>query len=139
MKIAIGTDYQITVRKGEINITKGILEMNDRTFNSQVLQSDKPVLVEFWAPWCGPCKSVGPVVEKLAEAHGDQIRFARCNVDNNPKSSEKLEIRGIPTLMFFKGGQLADKLIGMVSKLIIEDAIRKCLSGSELTKLLIGQ
>ena len=73
------------------------------------------------------------------EAHGDQISFARCNVDNNPKSFEKLEIRGIPTLMFFKGGQLADKLIGMVSKSIIEDAIRKCLSGSELTKLLIGQ
>jgi len=105
-----------------------ILEISDRTFDFRVLQSDKPVLVDFWAPWSGPCKSVGPVVEKLAETYSDHFRFARCNVDNNPKISEKLGIRGVPTLMFFKGGNLVDKLIGMVPKSIIEDTMRKCLS-----------
>ena len=139
MKIPIGSDDQITIRKGEINITTGIVEVNDCTFNSAVLQSDKPVLVEIWTPWCGPCKSVGPVIEKLADAYGDQFRFARCNVDNNPMIAAKLGIKGIPTLMFFKGGQLVDKLIGMVPRSTIEDAIRKCLSESGHTEPLIAQ
>jgi thioredoxin 1 len=138
MKISIGTDYQITIRKGEISITKGIFEITDRIFNSHVLQSDKPVLLEFWAPGYGPCESVGPVVEKLAEAYGDQFRFARCNVHNNPMIAGKLEIRGIPTLMFFKGGKLVDKLIGMVPKSTIEDAIIKCLSDSESAEPVIA-
>ena len=116
-----------------------ILEISDRTFDFRVLQSDKPVLVDFWAPWSGPCKSVGPVVEKLAEAYGDQFRFARCNVDKNPKISERLGIRGIPMLMVFNGGKLVDKLIGMVPKSIIEDAIRKCLSGSELAEPVVAE
>jgi thioredoxin 1 len=139
MKISFGIGDQITIKKGEISITKGILEINDHTFNSQVLQADKPVIVDFWAPWCGPCKSVGPVVEKLAEAHGDQFRFARCNVDNSPKIAKKLEIRGIPTLMLFKGGRIVDKLTGMVPKSTIEEAISRCLSGSELAKPVIAQ
>jgi thioredoxin 1 len=107
---------------------EAILEIDDRTFDSQVLQSDKPVLVDLWAPWCGPCNSIKPVVEKLAEAYGDQIQFARCNVDHNPKIPDKYGIKGIPTLMFFKGGQLVDKLTGLVPMSIIEDAIKDCLS-----------
>ena len=115
---------------------KDILEINDRTFNSQVLQSDKPVLVDLWAPWCGPCNSIEPVVEKLAGAYGDHIRFTRCNVDHNPKTSDRYGVKGIPTLMFFKGGKLVDKLTGLVPKSIIEDAISKCLSGSGLSEPL---
>jgi thioredoxin 1 len=115
---------------------KDILEINDRTFDSQVLQSDKPVLVDLWAPGCGPCNSIEPVVEKLAEAYGDQIRFTRCNVDHNPETPDKYGIKGIPTLLFFNGGKLIDKLTGLVPMSIIEDAIRKCLSGSELAEPL---
>jgi len=121
-----------------VTMKKNILDIDDRTFEPQVLRSDKPVLVDFWAPWCGPCNSIEPVVEKLAEAYGDQIRFARCNVDHNPKTPAKYGVKGIPTLMFFKGGKLVDKLTGMVPRSIIEDAIRKCLSGSELGEPIIA-
>jgi len=112
----------------KIAMEKDILEINDRTFDSQVLQSDKPLLVDFWAPWCGPCNSIEPVVEKLAEDYGDQIQFTRCNVDHNPKTPDKYGVKGIPTLMFFKGGKLVDKLTGLVPKSIIEDAIKNCLA-----------
>lgn len=130
MKIVTGTKEKKDQRR-KSSMAKGIVEINDRTFDSWVLQSDKPVLVDFWAPWSGPCKSIGPVVEKLAQTFFSQFCFAKCNVDNNPNISEKLGIRGVPTLMFFKGGNLVDKLIGMVPKSIVEDAIRRCLSGSE--------
>ena len=113
---------------------KDILEINDGIFDSQVLRSDKPVLVDFWAPWCGPCNSIEPVVEKLAEAYGDQIRFARCNVDHNPKTPDKYGIKGIPTLLFFKGGKLVDKLTGLVPMSIIEGALKNCLSEPERAK-----
>ena len=113
---------------------KDICEVDDYTFDSHVLQSDKPVLLDLWAPWCGPCNSIEPVVEKLAEAYGDQIRFTRCNVDQNPKSSNKYGIKGIPALMFFRGGKLVDKLTGLVPRSTIEDAIMKCLSGSKLVE-----
>ena len=79
---------------------KVILEINNRTFYSQVLQSDKPVLVDLWAPWCGPCNSIEPVVEKLAEAYSDQFRFARCNVDHNPQTPDKYGIKGIVSQLF---------------------------------------
>ena len=130
MKIAIGTDFEEStkIRKGDVTMKKVIMEIDDRTFDSQVLQSDSPVLVDFWAPWCGPCNSIEPVVEKLAGAYRNQIQFARCNVDHNPKTPDKYGVKGIPTLMFFKGGKLIDKLTGLVPKSIIEDAIKNCLA-----------
>ncbi len=117
---------------------KVILDIDDRTFDHMVLKSDKPVLVDLWAPWCGPCNSIEPVVEKLAEAYGDQLRFTRCNVDHNPKTPDKYGIKGIPTLMFFKGGKLVDKLTGLVPRSTIEDTIKNCLSGPERASSLLN-
>ena len=117
---------------------KKVMEIDDGTFDSHVLKSNKPVLVDLWASWCGPCNSIEPVVEKLAKAYGDQIRFARCNVDHNPKTPDKYGIKGIPTLLFFKGGKLVDKLTGLVPMSIIEGAIRKCLSASELDEPVLA-
>ena len=112
-------------------MTDEIFEVDDSSFDSQVLQSDKPVLVDFWAPWCGPCKAIGPVIEKLAETYSDRFRFAKCNVDDNPVTPGKYGIKAIPTLMFFKQGKMADKITGAVGQTQIENAIKKILSGAE--------
>ncbi|MGD8472288.1 MAG: thioredoxin [Desulfobacteraceae bacterium] len=112
-------------------MVKNILEIEDNNFDSEVLQSDKPVLVDFWAPWCGPCKAIGPAVEKLADIYADDFRFTKCNVDHNPTTPEKYGIRAIPTLMFFKQGQLVDKITGAVAPTQIEESIKKILSGTE--------
>ena len=108
-----------------------ILEIDDGSFDSQVLQSDKPVLVDFWAPWCGPCKAIGPAVEELAETYGDRFRFAKCNVDQNPETPEKYGIRAIPTLIFYNQGQVVDKITGAVGQTVLEDVIKRVLSGAE--------
>ena len=131
MKIAIGIDDKKTITKGDVTMGKGILEIGDNNFDSEVLQSDKPVLVDFWAPWCGPCKAIGPAVEKLAETYADEFRFTKCNVDLNPATPGKYGIRAIPTLMFFKQGQLVDKIIGAVAPIQIEEALKRILSGAE--------
>jgi len=105
----------------------GIKEIDDSSFNSEVLQSDKPVLVDFWAPWCGPCKAIGPVIEELAVTFGNQIKFAKCNVDDNPATPGKYGIKAIPTLIFFKGGAVVDQITGMVAKSKLEETINKIL------------
>jgi len=105
----------------------GVMEIEDSSFDSEVLQSEKPVLVDFWAPWCGPCKAIGPVVEELASDFGDKIKFAKCNVDNNPVTPGKFGIKAIPTLIIFKGGNVAEQITGMVAKSKLEEAINNVL------------
>jgi len=103
------------------------MEIEDNSFDTEVLQSDKPVLVDFWAPWCGPCKAIGPVVEELSESFGEQIKFTKCNVDNNPVTPGKYGIKAIPTLIFFKDGNVVEQITGMVAKSKLEDAINSML------------
>ncbi len=108
-------------------MAEGILDINDGSFDAEIMQSDKPALVDFWAPWCGPCKAIGPVIESLAGAFGDQVKFAKCNVDDNPVTPGKFGIKAIPTLIFFKDGQVVDQITGMVAKSKLEEAIQKLL------------
>ena len=112
-------------------MAQNLLEINDDSFEKQVLQADKPVLVDFWAPWCGPCKAIGPQVEKLAAIYGDQIIFAKCNADDSPQTTEKYGIKSIPTLLFFKDGNVFDKIVGMTNQAKIEDVLKNILTGGE--------
>ena len=108
-------------------MAEGIMEIDDGTFESEVLQADLPVLVDFWAPWCGPCKAIAPVIEELATDFGGKIKFAKLNVDDSPVTPGKYGIRAIPTLIFFKGGEVADQITGMVAKSKLEESINKVL------------
>ena len=111
-------------------MAEGILEIDDSNFDAEVLKSDKPVLIDFWAPWCGPCMAISPMVEQLAGEFGDKIKFVKCNVDDNPISPGKYGIRSIPTLMFFKDGNVVDQVIGIVAKAKLEEVINKILNQS---------
>ena len=92
------------------------LEINDANFEELVLKSTKPVLVDFWAEWCGPCRMVGPIVEELANEYGDKAIIGKVNVDHNPNISTNFGIRNIPTILFFKNGVVVDKQVGAVPK-----------------------
>ncbi len=104
-----------------------IMEIDDGNFETEVLKSDKPVMVDFWAPWCGPCKAIGPVVQDLANSFGDKIKFTKCNVDNSPVTPGKFGIKAIPTLIFFKDGDVVEQITGMVAKSKLEEAVNKLL------------
>ncbi len=106
-------------------MTEGVLEIEDSSFEAEVLQSEKPVLVDFWAPWCGPCRAIAPVVEELSGTFGDKIKFTKCNVDDNPVTPGKFGIKSIPTLILFDGGEIIDKVIGIVAKSKLEEMLNK--------------
>ena len=108
-------------------MAEGIMEIDDEGFDTEVLQADKPVVVDFWAPWCGPCRAIGPLMEEIAVTFNDKVKFTKCNVDNNPVTPGKYSIRSIPTLIFFKDGNVFDQVIGIVAKSKIEDIINKML------------
>jgi thioredoxin 1 len=117
-----------TPRKEFDMAEKNIIEISDGIFDQEVLKSDLPVLVDFWAPWCGPCRAIAPVIEELSTEYTDKLKFAKCNVDDNPKTPSQFGIRAIPTLIIFKAGKVSEQITGAVSKSQIAAAINKVLS-----------
>ena len=93
-----------------------IIHLTDDTFQAEVLDSDKPVLVDFWAEWCGPCRMIAPVLEEIADEHGDKIKIAKLNVDDNQKTPPSFGIMGIPTMIVFQGGEQKKKIVGAMPK-----------------------
>lgn len=103
------------------------LEFTDANFEELVLQSDKPVIVDFWAEWCGPCRMVGPIVNQLGEEYAGKAVVGKLNVDHNPGVTMKFGIRNIPTILFFKDGQQVDKQVGAVPRQVLEGKLQKLL------------
>lgn len=106
---------------------KNVIEIGDSTFEQEVLKSDTPVLVDFWAPWCGPCRAIAPVIDELAGEYSGKLKVAKCNVDDNPQTPSKYGIRAIPTLIIFKGGAVSEQITGAVAKSQISAAIDKAV------------
>ncbi|MEA5471139.1 thioredoxin [Spirulina sp. 06S082] len=102
-------------------------EVSDSTFKQEVLESNVPVLVDFWAPWCGPCRMVAPVVEEIANQYEGQVKVVKLNTDENPDIASQYGIRSIPTLMIFKGGQRVDMVVGAVPKTTLANTLEKYL------------
>ncbi|HZB89757.1 MAG TPA: thioredoxin [Terracidiphilus sp.] len=106
----------------------GVMEVSDATFDQEVLRSEQPVLVDFWAVWCGPCKLIAPVVDSLAATYAGKLKVAKFNVDENGATPSRYGIRGIPTLLFFKDGKVADQLVGYVPQNVIEEKVQRLLA-----------
>jgi thioredoxin 1 len=97
-------------------VSERIIQLSDDNFEQEVLQSAEPVLVDYWAEWCGPCKMIAPILNEIADEYNGKIRVAKLNIDDNPQTPPKYGIRGIPTLMLFKGGNVEATKVGAVSK-----------------------
>jgi thioredoxin len=97
-------------------MSQGIVHVTDESFDNEVLKSDSPVLVDYWAEWCGPCKLIAPVLEEIASEYSGRLKVAKLNIDENPDTPPKYGIRGIPTLMLFKNGQVEATKVGALSK-----------------------
>jgi thioredoxin 1 len=102
-----------------------ILQGSDATFEQEVLKSELPVLVDFWAPWCGPCRMVAPAVEAIAAERAGKLKVVKLNVDDNPETSRKYGITGIPTLILFKGGDAKETVVGAVPRAKLEEMVAK--------------
>ena len=105
------------------------VHVNDTQFDSEVRQSDTPVVVDFWAEWCGPCKQIGPALEELSNEYAGRVKIVKVNVDENPEQAAALGVRGIPALFLFKGGEVRKKFVGLTNKDDLGRAINEVLGG----------
>ena len=104
-----------------------LVHVNDKNFATEVLNADLPVLVDFWATWCGPCRSISPIVEELAKEFTGRVKVTKCNVDESPGTPGQYSVRGIPTLILFKDGKVLDQIVGAVPKVRLKAMIEKAL------------
>ena len=104
---------------------EAVVHVGDGDFEAEVLKADKPVLVDFWAPWCGPCRAIGPAVEALAGEYQDRLKVAKVNIDDNAKTAQTYGVMSIPTLVLFKGGKVFDTVVGLVPKERLEAFVKK--------------
>ena len=105
--------------------SEAILEVTDANFDQEVLQCEQPVLIDFWATWCGPCRALAPVVDEVAKTYQSKVKVVKMDVDRNPATPQRYNVRGIPTLLVFKGGQEQEQIVGYVPKETIERALDK--------------
>jgi len=105
-----------------------ITQVGDDNFEAEVIRSDLPVLIDFWAPWCGPCRSIAPVIEELAQDYEGKLKVTKLNVDDNPLTPSRYGVRGIPNLILFKGGSVREQVVGAVPKQRLVDAIERVLA-----------
>ena len=104
-----------------------ILEVTDQNFDQEVLKSDQPVIIDFWAAWCGPCKALAPVVDEIAKQYQGKIKVGKMDVDEHQQVPQQFGIRSIPTLLLFKGGRVVDTIVGAVPKSKLEDSLKKAI------------
>jgi len=104
------------------------VEVSDQSFEQEVINSATPVLIDFWAPWCGPCKAIAPVVEELAGSYAGKLKVVKMNVDDNPQTPSRYGVRGIPNLILFKGGEVAEQIVGAVPRAQLVRAIDDALA-----------
>jgi thioredoxin 1 len=106
---------------------KNLINVTDDSFQKDVLDAEIPTAVDFWATWCGPCRMIGPLFEELANEYVGKVKFAKVNVDENPKTPSNFGVRGIPTVIMFKGGKAVDQIVGAVPKAQLENMVKKTL------------
>ncbi len=113
INIPHGQRFNISIRKGmTMADSKNVVELSDANFEEEVLKSDKPVLVDFWAVWCAPCRMIAPVIDEIADTYGSKVKVGKVNVDDNSKTPNQYGIRSIPTVMLFKDGEVLEQVIG---------------------------